>query len=88
MNKCFMCPYNRCYKEYASKLAMELHMRKKHHAGCKKDRDFLAVNSIYILEADDEMLVVRQSCPQSNIQLPPGYIEVRHVLSRNTRSDC
>ena len=72
-----MCPYNRCYKEYASKLAMELHMRKKHHAGCKKDRDFLAVNSIYILEADDEMLVVRQSCPPKQYPIAAGVHRIK-----------
>lgn len=39
----FPCPYARCRKEYASELALNLHIRNKHNGGSKTERENLAV---------------------------------------------
>jgi hypothetical protein len=36
LNKEFYCPFENCYKFYASNLALNLHMRGKHNGGTKK----------------------------------------------------
>ena len=43
MVKSFECPYLKCKKEYASTLALNLHIKIKHNGGNKKERDLLAV---------------------------------------------
>jgi hypothetical protein len=41
--KNFNCPYSGCKKDYASALALNLHMRVKHGGGTKKERKQLLV---------------------------------------------
>ena len=43
MTKNFKCPYSGCKKDYASALALNLHMRVKHGGGTKKERKQLLV---------------------------------------------
>jgi hypothetical protein len=38
LEKTHGCPYSACKKEYASSLALNLHIRNKHNGGTKKDR--------------------------------------------------
>jgi transcription elongation factor Elf1 len=47
LDKCFSCPYENCKKEYASSLALNLHMKTKHNAGTKKQRDNYAVSDFF-----------------------------------------
>lgn len=44
LNKCFKCPYPNCKKDYASTLALSLHIKNKHNGGSKRDRDRAAVS--------------------------------------------
>ena len=46
LTKLFRCCYFPCKKEYASVLALNLHVKKKHNGGTKKQRDELAVKLI------------------------------------------
>lgn len=46
LTKLFRCCYYPCKKEYASVLALNLHVKKKHNGGTKKQRDELAVKLI------------------------------------------
>lgn len=41
--KNFRCPYADCNKDYASSLALNLHMRVKHGGGTKRERKQLMV---------------------------------------------
>lgn len=39
----FICPFKKCSKEYGSELALNHHMREKHNAGTKTERETLGV---------------------------------------------
>lgn len=46
MAKTYNCPYNDCQKQYGSEGSLNLHMKIKHKAGSKTDRERLAKNLI------------------------------------------
>lgn len=64
LDKCFKCPYEQCTKQYASDLALNLHMKNKHRGGTKKDRDRVAVPISLSLENDLKIINVRQTHPE------------------------
>ena len=37
------CPYPNCYKQYATEVSLNLHIKTKHNGGNKSDRDRAAV---------------------------------------------
>jgi hypothetical protein len=44
LDKKFKCCFDDCKKEYASTLALNLHIKNKHHGGTKKQMDEQAVS--------------------------------------------
>ena len=44
MDKNFPCPYLNCYKNYATEVSLNLHIKIKHNGGNKSERDRAAVN--------------------------------------------
>lgn len=46
LDKKFKCPYHNCWKEYASDLAVNLHIKNKHNGGTKTVRQSMAVTMI------------------------------------------
>lgn len=45
LDKKYKCVFENCKKEYASTLALNLHIKNKHNGGTKKQMDDLAVYS-------------------------------------------
>ena len=45
IDRFYQCPYPSCSKEYASNFALNLHLKNKHKAGSKKEREEAAVSS-------------------------------------------
>lgn len=72
ISKGFNCPYANCGKYYGSEGSLNLHMKIKHHAGSKTDREKMAREIV---------LTVRAGCDLTQDQvkhlpyLPPGLIE-------------
>ena len=67
--KSFKCPYADCEKVYGSEGSLNLHMKIKHNAGSKTEREKAARQ---IIQATKEGQTVK--C-HMNINLPPGLIE-------------
>jgi hypothetical protein len=43
VEKHFACPYPSCYKQYATDVSLNLHIKLKHNGGNKSERDRAAV---------------------------------------------
>lgn len=47
--KSYTCPYNNCGKLYGSEGSLNLHMKQKHNAGSKTEREKYAKEILYSL---------------------------------------
>ena len=74
----FKCPYDVCGKIYGSEGSLNLHMKIKHNAGSKTEREKLAKNLVMSLSTNENMMSAAHLATTSNanhITLPPGLIE-------------
>ena len=66
-----MCPYKNCGKFYGSDGSLNLHMKLKHNAGSKTEREKVAKQFVWALQSGQES---QGQVPRIN--LPPGIIEM------------
>ena len=69
MSKNFPCPYDNCGKFYGSEGSLNLHMKIKHKAGSKTEREKLAKSIVWANCRGAEDL------SPAEIVLPPGCLE-------------
>lgn len=67
--KSFECPYSECGKQYGSEGSLNLHMKLKHNAGSKTEREKLAKSMLCAMQKGSML----QHVPP--IKLPPGSLE-------------
>ena len=70
IQKSFPCPYKGCHKYYGSEGSLNLHMKIKHNAGTKTEREKTAKQLVWALQTGGTL--------PNNLQklnLPPGVIE-------------
>lgn len=53
--KAYNCPYSHCGKTYGSEGSLNLHMKIKHHAGSKTDREKFAREIVIQIRAGQEL---------------------------------
>lgn len=51
IKKSYICPYDDCEKFYGSEGSLNLHMKLKHNAGSKTDREKLAKSLVVALQS-------------------------------------
>lgn len=71
ISKSYTCPYPDCEKLYGSEGSLNLHMKLKHNAGSKTEREKLAKSLVWALQTGSDL----QGAAPVNINLPPGTIE-------------
>lgn len=69
INKDFICPYEGCGKFYGSEGSLNLHMKIKHNAGSKTEREKVAKQIAWQLQKGGEIKDLA-----TDINLPPGII--------------
>jgi hypothetical protein len=67
--KSFICPFDNCFKLYGSEGSLNLHMKIKHNAGSKTEREKVAKQMAYAISKGSQVLI------PTKIALPPGIIE-------------
>lgn len=75
IDKNFICPYNGCDKFYGSEGSLNLHMKLKHNAGSKTEREKVAKQLAWALQnglQGDQLLKLENL---GSINLPPGSID-------------
>ncbi|CAK92926.1 unnamed protein product (macronuclear) [Paramecium tetraurelia] len=70
IEKSFVCPYEKCNKQYGSDVSLNLHIKLKHDGGNKTDREKFAK---MIIEAQQNGEVITDM--NINIKFPPGYLD-------------
>jgi len=72
ISKSYICPYGSCGKNYGSEGSLNLHMKIKHHAGSKTEREKFAREVVIAIRAGHELALdqMRALCT-----LPPGLLE-------------
>lgn len=68
--KSYTCPYADCQKFYGSEGSLNLHMKLKHNAGSKTDREKLAKTLVSAYHTGAQTPII-----MPNINLPPGVVE-------------
>lgn len=71
IQKSYPCPYGSCGKYYGSEGSLNLHLRLKHNAGSKTEREKTAKQLVYALRSGQDYQVQQLQ----KINLPPGTIE-------------
>lgn len=69
IEKSYKCPYPECEKYYGSEGSLNLHMKLKHNAGSKTEREKLAKSLVWAYQHGGQI----QDMP--SINLPPGTVE-------------
>jgi hypothetical protein len=69
IEKSYTCPFSTCGKIYGSEGSLNLHLRIKHNAGSKTEREKAAKQLVWALKSGQECALPRE------INLPPGTIE-------------
>lgn len=70
IQKTYTCPFSFCGKHYGSEGSLNLHLRLKHNAGSKTEREKVAKQVIWALKSGQEFPLI-----DHRINLPPGTIE-------------
>eukprot|EP01016_Furgasonia_blochmanni_P011559 TRINITY_DN1525_c0_g2_i1.p1 TRINITY_DN1525_c0_g2~~TRINITY_DN1525_c0_g2_i1.p1 ORF type:complete len:268 (-),score=34.82 TRINITY_DN1525_c0_g2_i1:462-1181(-) len=70
ITKSHPCPYPGCCKTYGSDVSLNLHIKLKHNGGNKTERE-RAAELIYSAKLNG------QNAPSINLNLPPGFVEVK-----------
>ena len=71
IQKTYQCPYASCAKHYGSEGSLNLHLRLKHNAGSKTEREKAAKQLVWALKSGQDFPVQQLQ----KINLPPGTIE-------------
>ncbi|CAD8197459.1 unnamed protein product [Paramecium octaurelia] len=74
IEKSFICPYEKCNKQYGSDVSLNLHIKLKHDGGNKTDREKFAK---MIIEAQQNGETITDL--NINIKFPPGYLDVQFI---------
>lgn len=79
IEKNYICPFDKCRKNYGTDVALNNHMKIKHNCGTKTDRENLA-KEICLSESRGEIDTVN-----INLTFPPGYLDYYrdHVFKRD-----
>ncbi|CDW90513.1 zinc c2h2 type family protein [Stylonychia lemnae] len=75
IDKSYICPYNGCDKYYGSEGSLNLHMKLKHNAGSKTEREKVAKQLAWALQNGLQGAQLLELEGLQNINLPPGSIE-------------
>lgn len=67
--KSFICPFDNCFKLYGSEGSLNLHMKIKHNAGSKTEREKVAKQMAYAISKGSQVTL------PTKIALPPGIVE-------------
>jgi hypothetical protein len=71
----FVCPYSDCGKIYGSEGSLNLHMKIKHNAGSKTEREKYAKDLVIALTTSNGVAPIPSKPINLPITLPPGMIE-------------
>lgn len=71
IRKSYVCPYEKCGKTYGSEGSLNLHLRLKHNAGSKTEREKAAKQLVFALKSGQDFPVSEFQ----KIKLPPGTLE-------------
>ena len=69
IDKKYVCPFEKCQKNYGTDVSLNLHMKLKHNSGTKTEREMLAKE---ICLAEEKREVEKVSV---YLTFPPGYLE-------------
>ena len=79
IEKNYVCPFEKCGKNYGSDVALNMHMKLKHNSGTKTEREMLAKEICLAEERGDKIKV--------DLVFPPGYLEeFRENFKRELRT--
>jgi hypothetical protein len=73
--KSYTCPYENCGKLYGSEGSLNLHMKIKHNAGSKTEREKLAKSIVWAVNKGGSAEDLQNAHGSAAINLPPGIIE-------------
>ena len=74
IKKSYTCPYGACGKNYGSEGSLNLHMKIKHQAGSKTDREKFARDTMLAIRSG-ACLVMSDNQLEQMQNLPPGLLE-------------
>lgn len=82
IDKKFICPFEKCGKDYGTDVSLNLHMKIKHNSGTKTQRENLA-KSVCLAELMGELDKV-----DIYLTFPPGYLQhYREILSKAEKEE-